>query len=60
MPNFDSSKPSNFIMYYDVTNLYGYTMSGNLPYDDFEWVDPSTVNVVDLFETIDGRNSCLM
>ena len=29
---------SYFLLYLDANNLYGYTISKSLPYDNFEWV----------------------
>ena len=33
MKNYDLTKPSKFITYLDFGNLYGWAMSGYLPYD---------------------------
>ena len=38
MPNYDSQRDSNFLLYLDVNNLYGWAMSNYLPYGGFEWV----------------------
>ena len=38
MSDYDSEKPSPFITYLDKNNLYGWTMSEYLPYEDFQWV----------------------
>ena len=37
MKNYDSSKPSTYLMYVDANNLYGYAMSKRLPIDNFKW-----------------------
>ena len=34
----DSKKPSTFISYLDMNNLYGWTMSEYLPYERFKWL----------------------
>ncbi|XP_018404835.1 PREDICTED: uncharacterized protein LOC108781382 [Cyphomyrmex costatus] len=39
MPSYDPSKPSSYLIYYDVNNLYGWVMCQLLPYADFRWVD---------------------
>lgn len=44
---YDSTKPSNYLLYVDVNNLYGYAMNLPLPYSDFEWADEK-LNVLDL------------
>ena len=39
MKNYDSNKPSSYLMYVDPNNLYGYVMSIKLPYGKFKWID---------------------
>ena len=36
MHDYDPKKPSTFISYFDMNNLYGWTMSENLPYERFK------------------------
>ena len=47
--NYDPKKLPTFITYLDINNLYGWAMSGYLPYGGFEWlknVDGFDVNSV--------------
>ena len=36
--NYDPKKPSKFITYLDMNNLYGWAMSEYLPYGEFKWL----------------------
>ena len=50
MSDYDSNKPSTFITYLDKNNLYGWSMSEYLPYEEFKWlgnVDEFDVNSID-------------
>ena len=38
MNDFDTKKPSTFITYLDMNNLYGWAMSEHLPYGGFKWL----------------------
>ena len=38
MKNYDPTKPSIYISYLDMNNLYGWAMSGYLPYGRFKWL----------------------
>ena len=47
--NYDPKKPSTFITYLDMNNLYGWAMSEYLPYGGFKWlknVDKFDVNLI--------------
>ena len=49
MKDYDPTKPSKFITYLDMNNLYGCTMSNYPPYGGFEWlknVDRFDVNSI--------------
>ena len=39
VPGYDASKLSNYQMYFDANNLYGWAMSQSLPECGFAWVD---------------------
>ena len=38
MKDYDPKKPSKFIMYFDMNNLYVWAMSNYLPYGGFKWL----------------------
>ena len=45
MKDFDKNKEPSYIQYWDVNNLYGWTMSQKLPVKYFEWIkDTSQFN----------------
>ena len=49
MKNYDLTRPWKFISYLDMNNLYGWAMSGYLPYGGFKWlknVDNFDVNSI--------------
>jgi len=49
MLSYDPSKSSSYLMYFDVNNLYGWTMCQSLPFADIRWVDDtSNFNVMDI------------
>jgi len=52
----DKTKPSNYILYVDANNLYGYGMKQYLPYSDFKWLDDvskfyDTNNIISISDT---------
>jgi hypothetical protein len=44
MENYDDKQDSNYIMYLDANNLYGWAMSQNLPYDEVKSTQKQTLN----------------
>ena len=47
--NYDPKKPSKFITYLDMNNLYGWGLNEYLPYGEFKWlknVDGFDVNSI--------------
>ena len=37
--DYDKSKESSYIQYWDVSNLYSWAMSQKLPVNNFEWIN---------------------
>ena len=51
MKDYDPTKPSKYISYLDMNNLYGWAMSSYLPYGGFMWlkkIDGSDVNSIEV------------
>lgn len=43
--DYDSEKAQNYIMYFDINNLYGWAMTQALPISNFSWVDDDHSNI---------------
>ena len=54
---YDESKPSTYLMYFDVNNLYGWAMSQAMPKGGFRWLDDATVTALDVSSLPDGEDS---
>jgi len=48
MESYNPSKPSSYLMWFDVNNLYGWAMCQPLPYANFRWIDISNFNVMNV------------
>ena len=55
MDDYDKSKPSNYLMYWDANNLYGWAMSQRLPYKDLELIP---CNEYSLYNILNTPNNC--
>ncbi|GFV34677.1 uncharacterized protein TNCV_1449811 [Trichonephila clavipes] len=47
MNNYDKNKESNYLMYLDANNLYGWAMSQYLPYGSFKWGSKDVTKISD-------------
>lgn len=50
LDDYDSNKPTNFLIYFDVNNLYGWAMMECLPRSNFEWV---VMSISEILQTPD-------
>ena len=53
MKNYDTSKPSSYLMYLDANNLYGYAVSKKLPTGNFKWVEDLSIFTEDYIKKYD-------
>ena len=51
MKNYDSNKPSSYLIYGDANNLYGYAMGKKLPYGNFKWIDDLSIFAEDFIKS---------
>ena len=48
MKSYNNNKPSEYIMYLDAKNLYGWIMSQHLPSGKFKWINQKEINKFDV------------
>lgn len=58
MRTFNPEEPSNYIMYLDANNLYGWAMSQPLPVGGFEWLSPNEIE--NMMNDHNKINSCTL
>ena len=58
MNDYDPKKPSTFISYLDMNNLYGWAMSEYLPYEGFKWL--KNIDEFDVMSTNEKRLTGLL
>ena len=47
---YDPNQPSQYILYLDANNLYGWAMSQSLPIKNFTWIDPEEWQAINWLE----------
>ena len=61
MKDYDSSGPSKFIMYLDMNNLYGASMSQCLPTGGFKWLNQKKISKINLGSyTADSKKGLIL
>ena len=54
MSNYNTSKPTSYLMYFDVNNQYGWAMSQYLSYGEFKWLTTDDVLKLNISEIADN------
>ena len=55
LKDFDETKESNYLLYLDANNLYGWAMSQNLPTEDFKWEEDE-----DYYKNVPFPRGCII
>ena len=50
MKNYDKNKKSSYLQYWDVNNLYGWTMLQKFPVNNFEWIKDTSQFIEDFMK----------
>jgi len=54
--DFDDTKPTTYIQFLDINNLYGHGLQGPLPINGFRWLTPKEIKVFDLKQDPDAKS----
>ena len=61
MKEYDEKAPSEYIMYLDSNNLYGWGMSQSLPKSNFRWMTDKEISKIDLGKyKADGKKGLIL
>ncbi|XP_050293541.1 uncharacterized protein LOC126734075 [Anthonomus grandis grandis] len=44
---YDNTKPAEYLMYFDVNNLYGWAQCQNLPFANFRWLEEFEIEILE-------------
>ena len=53
LKSYDSNKPSSYIIYFDLTNLYGFCMNKMLPENQFHFISEDEIRKMDIMNIPD-------
>jgi len=56
-PDYDKTKPSSWITYLDMNNLYGTAMCESLPVKSFSWLDDHEIATFDVMSILDDSDT---
>ena len=56
MKNYDTTKPSSYLMYVDANNLYGHAKCKKLPTGNFQWVQDTSIFTEDYIKKYDKES----
>ena len=54
---YDPEKPTNYLMYLDANNLYGWAMSKKLPERNFKWMTQAEIDALDVMQVSDDAET---
>ena len=57
MKEYDETKESPYLNYWDVNKLYGWAMSQNLPVNNFEWIEDTSQFNEDFIKSNNEENN---
>ena len=52
---YDKNKESSYLQYWDISNLYDWTMSQKLPLNNFDWINDTSQFNKDFIKTITNK-----
>ena len=56
MKEYDKSKESSYLKYWDANNLHGWAMLKKLPVNNFEWIEDTSQFNGDFIKKLQLRN----
>ena len=57
LDDYDDTKPTNYLMYWDANNLYGWAMSKKMPEKNFDWMTEEQLERFDVMQVPDDADT---